>query len=71
MESATAHPLQALADVITIEELKEKLKLIDEVTLLEVLEINSHQLIEAFEDKIIEQYDALAEDLEDDTSSWD
>jgi molybdopterin converting factor small subunit len=56
---------------VTIEELKEKLKLIDEVTLLEVLEINSHQIVEAFEDKIIEQYDALAEDLEDDTSSWD
>ena len=56
---------------VTIEELKEKLKLIDEVTLLEALEINSHQIVEAFEDKIIEQYDALAEDLEDDTSTWD
>ena len=56
---------------VTIEELKEKLKLIDEVTLLEVLEINSHQIVEAFEDKIIEQYDALAGDIEDDTSSWD
>ena len=56
---------------VTIEELKEKLKLIDEVTLLEALEINSHQIVEAFEDKIIEQYYALAEDLEDDTSTWD
>jgi anion-transporting ArsA/GET3 family ATPase len=56
---------------LTIEELKDKLQRIDEVTLLETLEINSELLVEAFEDKIIEQYDALAEDLEDDTSSWD
>jgi hypothetical protein len=56
---------------LTIEELKQKLERIDEVTLLETLEINSEMLVEAFEDKIIEQYDALAEDLEDDTSSWD
>lgn len=56
---------------LTIEELKQKLERIDEVTLLETLEINSEMLVEAFEDKIIEQYDALAGDIEDDTSPWD
>jgi hypothetical protein len=56
---------------LTLEELKQKLERIDEVTLLETLEINSEMLVEAFEDKIIEQYDALAGDIEDDTSSWD
>jgi hypothetical protein len=56
---------------LTIEELKDKLQRIDEVTLLEILEINSELLVEAFEDRIIEQYDALAGDIEDDTSTWD
>jgi len=56
---------------LTIEELKQKLERIDEVTLLETLEINSEMLVEAFEDKIIEQYDALAGDIEDDTNTWD
>ena len=56
---------------LTIEELKQKLERIDEVTLLEILEINSEMLVEAFEDKIIEQYDALAGDIEDDTNTWD
>jgi len=56
---------------LTIEELKDKLQRIDEVTLLETLEINSEMLVEAFEDKIIEQYDALAGDIEDDTNTWD
>lgn len=56
---------------LTIEELKDKLQRIDEVTLLETLEINSELLVEAFEDRIIEQYDALAGDIEDDTSAWD
>ena len=54
---------------LTIEELKQKLERIDEVTLLEKLEINCEMLVEAFEDKIIEQYDALAGDIEDDTST--
>ena len=56
---------------LTLEELKQKLERIDEVTLLEILEINSEMLVEAFEDKIIEQYDALAGDIEDDTNTWD
>jgi hypothetical protein len=56
---------------LTIEELKEKLMLLDEITLMETLEINSEMLVEAFEDKIIHKYDILAQDIENDTSTWD
>jgi hypothetical protein len=56
---------------LTIEELKEKLMLLDEITLMETLEINSEMLVEAFEDKIIQKYDILAQDIENDTSTWD
>ena len=50
---------------LTIAELKDTLQRIDEVTLLEMLEIDSELLVEAFEDRIIEKYDALAGDVED------
>jgi len=56
---------------LTIEELKEKLTLLDEITLMETLEINSEMLVEEFEDKIIQKYDILAQDIENDTSTWD
>lgn len=56
---------------LTIEELKEKLILLDEITLMETLEINSEMLVEEFEDKIIQKYDILAQDIENDTSTWD
>lgn len=56
---------------LTIEELKDKLLLLDEVTLLETLEVDSEMLVEAFEDRIIQKYDILAQDIEDDTSTWD
>jgi hypothetical protein len=44
---------------LTLEELKEKLSYLDEVTLLEALEVNSVMLIEAFEDLVIEQQNKL------------
>jgi hypothetical protein len=43
----------------TIEELKERLKGFDEMTLLEELEIDSAMIIEAFEDLIIERQNKL------------
>lgn len=52
---------------MTVEEIKKKLAdWIDETTILEILEINSHDLVEAFEDRIIEKQDYLREELEDD-----
>ena len=48
---------------MTFEELCEKLKNIDEITLMEVLEINSEDLVKRFEDKIEIKIKQIKEDL--------
>lgn len=50
---------------ITLEELKERLAMLDEVLLLEILDIHSDELVEAFEDKIEENQDKLKRMLND------
>jgi hypothetical protein len=52
--------MKTLADVIN------HLKNIDEISLLEVLEINSEEIVDRFVDRIEEKYDALREDFEQD-----
>lgn len=48
---------------VTLEELKQKLKdHVDETTLLEILDINSDELVERFEDKIDDRFDKLVRD---------
>lgn len=50
----------------TFNELKDHLKSLDEITLLEKLEINSEEIVDRFEDKIEEKQDQLLdEDSED------
>ena len=49
---------------LTFEELKEKLQSVDEVTLLELLEIRSDDIVERFEDFIEEQQDKLIREIE-------
>lgn len=49
----------------TLEELKERLAMLDEVLLLELLDIHSDELVEAFEDKIEENQDKLKRMLND------
>lgn len=44
---------------LTLDELKERLASLDEVTLMEVLDIHSDELVEAFEDRIEENIDKL------------
>ncbi len=44
---------------VTLEELKERLAGLDEVTLMEILDIHSDELVEAFEDRIEENIDKL------------
>lgn len=51
---------------ITIEELKEKLKRLDEVDLLDVLGVTSEDIVEAFEYLIEEKQDKLKKELIDD-----
>ena len=43
----------------------ERLKQIDEISLLEILEISSEELVNRFEDKILEKVDYLRMELED------
>ena len=50
---------------LTLDELKERLSNLDEVTLLEVLDIHSDELVEAFEDRIEENIDKLKRILND------
>lgn len=45
--------------MLTLNELQERLKQIDEVTLMELLEITSEDITEKFLDKIEDRYDYL------------
>ena len=49
---------------LTVPDIMDKLKQMDEVTLLEILEINSEQLVDRFADVIEDKADLLEEDLE-------
>lgn len=50
---------------ITLDELKERLASLDEITLMELLDIHSDELVEAFEDRIEEEQDKLKRMLND------
>lgn len=56
--------------MFTLEDIKEKLKQLDEVTLMEVLEITSEDLVERFVDIIEQKENSLENDL-DDSTPWD
>ena len=51
--------------MLTLHDICERLEKIDEVSLLEVLEINSEELVERFVDKIETKFESLQEELED------
>lgn len=48
-----------MRDEITLEELKQFLQRYDEVTLLELLEIDSEMLVQRFSEEIEDNYDKL------------
>lgn len=52
--------------MLTLEEIKEKLKQVDEVSLLERLEISSEDIVDRFGDIIEDKADELENDLEED-----
>jgi hypothetical protein len=56
--------------VLTFEEVKEKLKHLDEITLMETLEITSEDLVNRFADRIEEKQETLEKDV-DDSTPWD
>lgn len=54
---------------LTLEEVKEKLKSLDEISLLEILEISSEEIVDRFIDKIEDKTDYFITDLEEE--EWD
>jgi ribosome assembly protein YihI (activator of Der GTPase) len=50
--------------MLTLNELCDRLKHIDEISLMEVLEINSDEIVDRFIDKIEERMDDLQLDFE-------
>lgn len=50
---------------ITFSELLDRLKQIDEISLLEILEITSEDLVENFRHRVEEKYDYLIQELDD------
>ena len=57
--------LQKMMSEITFIELKEKLALIDEITLIDLLNVDSETLVEYLSDIIEEQQDRLKKELEE------
>jgi len=51
---------------ITLADLQDKLKQVDEISLLEILEISSEDIVDRFVDKIEDSYEELVEEFEDD-----
>jgi len=52
---------------LTLEELKEQvIAMLDEELICEMLSINTSDLVDAFEDRIIKNFDKLAEEFEQD-----
>jgi hypothetical protein len=51
--------------MLTLDDVCDRLKHIDEVSLLEVLDISSEDIIDRFIDKIETKFEELAEDLDE------
>jgi hypothetical protein len=51
--------------MLTLREIQEKLKRYDEVSLLEVLDISSEDIVEKFLERIEERYDELLLELDE------
>ena len=50
---------------LTFKDVCDKLEKLDEITLLEVLDISSEEIIAKFQDKIDDNFEELLEDLDD------
>lgn len=55
---------------MTLHDLAEKLKKVEEVTLMETLEISSEEIVDRFLDRVEEKFETLEIEF-DDTISWD
>lgn len=54
---------------LTLHDIKARLAQQREIDVLEILDISTEDLVERFEDLIIEKMDVLEEELEDDDNS--
>lgn len=52
--------------MLTLVDVCDRLEKVDEISLLEILEINSTDLVKAFVDRVEDNYEDLAEELADD-----
>jgi len=50
---------------LTFKDVCDKLEKLDEITLLEVLDVSSEEIIAKFQDKIEDNFEELSEDLND------
>ena len=50
---------------MTLEELKERLKQLDEIHVLDLLQLESHQLVDRYEDIIINKFSELENQIEE------
>ena len=50
---------------LTILDLFEKLKRLDEISLLEILDITAEELVDRFEDRIEAMFDQLVDEIDD------
>lgn len=57
--------------MITLTELKEKLKQVDEVDLLELLNINAEDIVERFVDFIEDRFEILEQAFDEETEEQD
>lgn len=55
---------------LTLHELCEKLKRLDEISILELLNISAEELVEKFQDEIEERYDNLTTEFEDEDNTF-
>ncbi len=52
---------------VTFEELRDKLRQVDEISLLEILDISSEELVERFQDRIEDRMEELESDFEEES----
>ena len=51
--------------MFTVRDIIEKLRYYDEITVMEMLEITSDDLVERFEDRVEDRYEYLAREMEE------
>ena len=57
--------------MLTDKEVRDKLKKLPEIDLLEVLDISSEEIVDRFDDKIEEREDYFIHDLENEVSEYE